>query len=287
VASTAATLISVLPGPATAQGRAPHADAGQSHWFAVSAPSRKVVVASQESGVIDTLAVVEGQRVHAGEVLFRMDASVLEAKVARLRLLAASDVRLRAARHQLRQTTREVGRLRQLREQDAVSTSDAEAAEFQLALAEIAVDRAVLEQASAAAALEEAERQLARLTVVSPLNGVVERCRRQQGEAVERLEPILEVVDADVLWIEFDCPLEQVDRLPLGTRLSVHPVTGSHESRTGTVIHRSFSADAASQSRRVRLAVANESNTWHPGYKMVVTLPASVPAAESAPPTPK
>ncbi|MEM7205788.1 MAG: efflux RND transporter periplasmic adaptor subunit [Planctomycetota bacterium] len=240
-------------------------------WTGISLPSRRVVVGAEENGRIVELAVRDGQSVEAGELLFQLDASVVEAEVERLRLRASSDVGLRDAQQRHAQAEREVLRLRSLRRQSIASGGDADAAEHEFALARIAVDRAVLEREMVAAELRQAERRLARYFVLSPLSGVVERRVRQAGETVERLTAVVEIVGIDELWVEFDCGVAQLEQFPRGGEAMVRPAFGDAAARRATVIHRSVSADPASQTRRVRLLVRNDRRDWRPGYKMVIS----------------
>ena len=61
------------------------------------------------------------------------------------------------------------------------------------------------------------------LTVRSPFDGTVAKLLHQVGDAVERLQPMAQVVVIDPLWVEFDCSLERVKLLPQGAMVMVQP----------------------------------------------------------------
>ena len=241
-------------------------------WTGVSSASQTSMVGCQQDGVIVEVAVVEGQRVRKGEVLVRLDARAQQARVTRLRIAANADVRIREAEQRLALAEREEQRLRKLRTQDIASVAQLERAKLDRVIAEIAIDAAKIEQAVAQASLAEAEHRLELLTVRSPFDGTVAKLLHQVGDAVERLQPMAQVVVIDPLWVEFDCSLERVKLLPQGAMVMVQPAAKGARARRGIITYRAVLADAASQTRKVRVSVSNRDYAWVAGSKMRIWL---------------
>ena len=246
-------------------------------WTGLAKPSRSAVMGFERDGVVRAVPVVEGQRIAEGEVLMRIDASVIEAEVARLEILAGSDSRLRDAELRLALAAREAERLEELNSHEIVSPAKLERARLDRDVAEVAVAAARVQQAVHKAELVEAQRRLALYTLRSPFDGIVAKLEHRTGNAVERLTPVLHLVDTDPIWVEFDCGLAEIAELPTGAHVEVEQLAGGPR-RIGTVVHRSVLAEAASQTRKVRVAVPNPKGDWIPGSKMRVRLSASIPA---------
>lgn len=256
---------------------------GRSTWTGVSQASAISMVGCQEDGVVVEVAVVEGQRVKKGDVLARLDARVQLARVERLKIAANADVRVREAKHRVRLAIQEEERLAKLNSQDIASSAALDRARLERIVAELGVDAAKIEIELAKASLREAEETLARLTVRSPVDGTVARLLHREGDAVERLQPIAQMVVIDPLWVEFDCPLAEAHLVPQGSVVNVAPSLPGMKPRRGIVTYRAVIADAASQTRKVRVSVPNRDHDWIAGSKMRVW----VPQPQATPASPK
>ena len=252
-------------------------------WTGISLASQVSMVGCQEDGVIVGVEVVEGQRVKKGDVLARLDARAQLARIVRLRIAANADVRICEAKQRLALAQREEHRLRKLAKQDIASAAQLERVRLDRVIAEIAIEAAKIEKSVAQAVLEEAQHRLELLTVRSPFDGTVAKLLYQVGDVVERLQPMAQMVVIDPLWVEFDCHLEQMALLPQGSMVMVQPVTSGASARRGIVTYRAVLADAASQTRKVRVSVANRDHEWVAGSKIHIW----VDTASITPPSPK
>ncbi|MBX6365981.1 MAG: efflux RND transporter periplasmic adaptor subunit [Gemmatimonadetes bacterium] len=148
-------------------------------------PHRKVDVQSDIMGRVIDLRVKEGDAVKRGDILLRIDPTQYEAAVARARA-AVSEALARAAQARANQiqAQRNYERSREIYARDSMLVSkqaleDAQTqARVQAELA-AAADYGV-EQARAA--LREAEDQLAKTVIRSPMDGVVTRLQVEEGE---------------------------------------------------------------------------------------------------------
>ncbi|MFN3260162.1 MAG: HlyD family secretion protein [Pikeienuella sp.] len=197
-----------------------------------------IIVASEVSGLVVEVGVVNNQRFAKGEVLFRLDPTRFEIERDRRAAdLAAARLRVEAlkARHrmalaQLQAATRDgvflhedLDRTRALAQGGAVSNvrlRDAERAlaqaesrsrlaveEIGEALAELAGDPdgsvdAHPEVRRHLAALREAEHDLAAATVRAPADAFAANVRLQPGEYVEDGAAVMTLIDAERFWIE-------------------------------------------------------------------------------------
>lgn len=120
---------------------------------------REVQVRAQVGGILMERAYVEGARVKAGDVLFRVDPKTYEAEVAR------ADAQLQTAQAQLAQATRDKARAVELFTRQVGSQKTRDDALSAVDLAEAAV-------AAAQAQLKAAQINLDYATVRAPIDGV-------------------------------------------------------------------------------------------------------------------
>src|SRR5258708_36309926 len=79
--------------------------------------------------------------------------------------------------------------------------------------------------------LAAAEVRLKEKTIRAPLSGIVVKKYKEAGEAVDRVEKLLDVVNIDQVYVQFylDPKLMQAVQQDAGSPVRF-PVTGSHES---------------------------------------------------------
>jgi HlyD family secretion protein len=170
-------------------------------------------VGSSVMGKIVRLAVAEGDRVKAGQVLARIDAVQAESDVsgvsAQTRALeseeqaAAEQIRaaqsdIAAAEARERDTAQQLRRKRELAEEQLIAASEldsakatAESAQASVAAARAGLERAESMRAAASRRVAQARAQLVRAndvlsktSIVAPLDGVVSRLHVREGEMV-------------------------------------------------------------------------------------------------------
>ncbi len=236
-------------------------------WIGVSSPSKRAAIGPAQAGVIREMVIREGELVKAGQVLLRLDSAIEELEAKRLGILAASDTPQREALAFLKYTKRRFLRLKGLDEKDIANPAEFELAEHEYQVAQLRVEGAKLDMERAQL---EAARGIARLeerTIRAPLTGIVSQIFFQEGEPAEKLIPMIEVVTLDPLWVEFDCPVEEIDQFSVGTEVAVRRAAIGGERRIAKVIHSSMTADASSHTTRVRLELENKP-PWRAGLQM-------------------
>lgn len=142
-----------------------------------------VRIGVESSGTIKQVNLLEGQRVTAGQLLFKLDD-----KKQQLRL-EQSKAALREAKTQLEQLQKTLGRFERLRHDGAAS-------EDQLLQAKTNYEAAIARLQQAQAALDIAKTELTERNIMSPVDGVLERESVEVGQYVQPGE-ILSVIQAD------------------------------------------------------------------------------------------
>ena len=153
---------------------------------------REVEVRARVSGILLERSYDEGERVEAGEVLFRIDADPFRAEVARARAAVAVEEASFA------QARRERDRILPLYERQVASLRDRDSALTAFESAEAAV-------AAARAALRTAELNLSYTEVRAPIAGLTSREVRSEGSLVtagSESSLLTYIVQADRLYVD-------------------------------------------------------------------------------------
>ena len=155
-------------------------------------PTNKVDVGSELSGIIKSVEVDYNDRVKVGQVLARLDTSKLEAQVtqsrAALESAKAKVLQVQATVTETRSKLTQFQKVRELSNNKVPSQSELDAAEaaFERAKADEASAKAAVSQAQAT--LEANETDLSKSVIRSPINGVVlapqHRARTDRGRVL-------------------------------------------------------------------------------------------------------
>lgn len=146
-------------------------------------PKRQVNVSANAIGTITSLAVEEGQRVQAGDLLLQIDPTEYLAAVHALDASVLSgEADLRLAQASLEKAEADHRRARELFERDLTSEENliaaATAARVEAARVEAARHR--LEQVRAN--LQKARHDLQKVTIIAPMTGLITRLNVEEGE---------------------------------------------------------------------------------------------------------
>ncbi len=148
-------------------------------------PERSVDISADITGRIISLPVEEGSWVERGALLVRIDPSQYEAQVARARAgMSSAEASALQARVNRDQSRRALDRSKTLRETDPNLVSDEalEQVQTNYDVSEALVTSAQHQVDQARAALQEAQEQLAKTILRSPMAGQVTRLAVEEGE---------------------------------------------------------------------------------------------------------
>ena len=164
-------------------------------------PVQRATVAARVMGVIEEMPVTLGQRVRAGDVLAKINAGEISARVAQ-------------AQSQLNQAQRDLARERDLLAKNAATSGMVKGLEDRLAMTQ--------------AMVREAEVMVGYLTVRAPFDGVVARKPAYAGDLAAPGQPLLELEGLGGFQIEAGIPDSAAARLAAGATLAVEvPAAGA------------------------------------------------------------
>jgi len=190
-------------------------------------PVARAILSARVMGVIEEMPVTLGQQVRAGDVIARIAAGEIDARVAQ-------------ARSQLNQAERDLAR------ESALLARNASTADTVRNLG----DRVAITQAM----VREAEVMLGYVTVRAPFDGVIARKPANTGDLAAPGQPLAEVEGSDRFHIEAGIPDSSAVPLAIGAELSVEvPATGVRFA--ARLEELSSAADAQARTVLVRLAV--------------------------------
>jgi membrane fusion protein, multidrug efflux system len=205
----------------------------------------QATVRSKVSAEVRRVAVREGDRVRAGEIVVELDTAQLRMQ------LAERQAALESARAQLAQTERIRQVNAQLVKQNFISQNAFDAA-----------DAAQRSQAAAVAVaqaqLEQTRLQLSDAQVRAPIAGLVAKRHVQPGEKVAYDAPLVSIVDLARLEIQAQAAVSEIARVSTGMPAEVE-IEGLAERRfVGRVERINPSAEPGSRTINVYVSLANE-----------------------------
>lgn len=219
---------------------------------AVLAPIRSVVLAAEVSGLVVAVAAEEHERVEAGDVLVRLERSLLSAGVERSE---AQLLRAKAA-HEL--ATIELSRRRDLARRDVASAAELDRAQNQ--------ERAAYaELLDARAALDDARTRLSKTLIAAPFGGVVNSLDLEPGAYVRAGEEIVELIDLDEIEVEFGVSDREVVALRRGDPIRLRIDAFAGEWFDGIIAQIGRAADPQTQKYPVEARVPNPEARLLPG----------------------
>lgn len=152
------------------------------------APTNKVDIGSELSGLVETVLVQENDRVTKGQVLARLDVSKLQDEITKSEAaLASSQAKLAQAQATLKQDSANLDRDREVSRLSGgkvPSKTEMESAEATLARAEADVSSARADVNQARATLSSDQTNLSKASIRSPVDGVVLSRAVEPGQTV-------------------------------------------------------------------------------------------------------
>ena len=212
-------------------------------------------------GKVVDLPVKPGDKVEKGQLLVRLENREGEVLIALYDLRAQSEVAVKSAEAQLQLARVEEEAIRKAFENDAAKPIEVKRAEIQSTLAELELKMAHQRQTETYHQLDQARARDEQYTMLAPTDGVIDMVVVEQGEVVEALKPILRLVVTDPLRVDAAVPTDQTMNLKVGQPAWVKSLLlGYDRPVEGTIIHLAEVADAASDTRLVRVEVPNTHN---------------------------
>ena len=236
--------------------------------------SRQVEIRARVDGFLEKQVYKDGVLVQENQVLFELDKKPLEANLQQVQ----GELALHRAR--LTTATANLGRIRPLAEQDAVSKKDLDDAIG----AENEAKAAVL---AAEGAVREAELNLSYATIFTPVTGLASKAVKQEGSYIPTGQESLltYVAQLDPVWVNFSVSENQILsarqqfaagqlKPPEEDKYVVEVVfaDGSTHPHKGYVNFAEPSVDPETGTMHIRAEMANPEGTMRPGQFVRVRL---------------
>jgi HlyD family secretion protein len=270
----------------------------------IAMPERTAVVSSQAGGWIDSVDVVEGQSVRAGNVLLKLDArlaksnllgaeAALAEKQATLAKLEkgylpeeidvaretrngdeanVESLRTELAALQTLFQRQEISNVQIKTKQDALRAAEATlaAADANLKLMVHGTRPETITETQAqvkvsAASVKAAELAVDWCTIRSPLDGVVVQLSARLGQYVDRAVPLATVTDLSAVFVQLRIPGDALAKVGEGTPVDVYVEPYPDKTFAGKVARRSGEADSQTGDLNMFVTVPNPKNELRPG----------------------
>jgi len=230
----------------------------------VAVPNAQLqVVTAPQQGLVEMLLVAEGEQVHKGQPLVRIQSPKL--------LELQSEYLKTASRYTLASSN--YRRDRQLNKEGIIA--ERRLLESRAAFMEVSTSMARLQRLltlsgmddQALAELKKNRELSSTLLVRSPLDGVVLEQLITAGTRVEAADPLYRIADVDPLWLEIHVPLAQ-----LGDTAPGQQVFAPQPGITGRIITVGRMVHSTDQGVLVRAEVSEGAGQLHPGQFLQVQL---------------
>jgi HlyD family secretion protein len=199
-----------------------------------------VQVGTQISGTIKALHADFNTRVRRGQVVAELEPSLFETQVEQARAsLTRLEADVRRAEVQLEDARQKLARAGALARGELISTSDLEAAEVNVRVAEAALGAAQAQVVQARASLHQSEVNLAHATITAPIDGIVISRNVDVGQTVaaSMQAPTLFVIARDLREMQVEASVAESDigRIRPGQRVTFRVDAYPDEGFAGTV----------------------------------------------------
>ncbi len=265
--------------------------AGFSAWEAIASefggykadtkPRNDVTMKFSFSTEVREINVVGGQRVKRGDVLVRARDAEIKAAVDQQRALAENTLEVQGSEKALELAE---FKFNQLKSGKVFSPTEFEQLRIEAETARVQRDQAKKNLEQQGFRLKQLEGQYERYYLEAPFDGVIEEVLVEVGKGVTEQEDVLRLVNTEKLWL--DPYADTHETLTLNLREGspawvLLDLPGEAKVVRGTVLYVSPVADSVSQTRRVRVEIANVQN-WPAGTQARVRFTEPAPTFKTA-----
>lgn len=236
----------------------------------------EVVVRLYDRNVKSSLAATEAVLAQSGSVLEKLRRGT------RSQEIRQCEAALQGAEAQFQNAEKEYARMLNLEKTGAITRQNAErivsardqakagleAARQRLSLAregpqaeDIRTAEAAFRQATARLELEQLA--LEQSVITAPIDGFIDRIFVEPGEQVGNNKPLFNIVDIDRLFLQADIPLEYINKIAVGQKVTIRAKTFGR--REGTVHEINPNADPVSRTYLVKIFLENPDLQAKPG----------------------
>lgn len=245
-------------------------------------PYRIIEVAAGDSGRVAEISVRRGDTVKAGQLLLRLDTTVLETsrQIAVAQAAAVARIKALTVEHSAQQSR--LTQIRTLAESDRASTEELRQADADEQIALFNLQGAEEERQQRQLAVEEIKARIAARSIRSPIDGTVTAVIREVGEFVSPAKPeVVTVVDLRQLRASFYLPTLDALRYHKRDLIVVH-LHETSQRVTGKVEYVSATTEAESGRVRMDVVIDNRDGKYRSGLRCVLNVDSVLPADKMA-----
>jgi cobalt-zinc-cadmium efflux system membrane fusion protein len=222
-------------------------------------------VGARLRGLVSRVLKFEGDSVKAGETLARVESPELGEAQARVSMLAAE---------------REAAQLNAEREAKLADRNLTTAREVEVAAVEarkvsLLLGAAKQKVSALGGSAQSGALSLGSHELRSPIQGTVVVRNVAPGQFIEGQLVAFKVADLDHLWIELDVFERNLNRIRIGDRAELKPLSGAAGVLAGVVAKVASNIDQETHSAKVRIEVENRDRRLRPGQAVKATIHAS------------
>ena len=178
---------------------------------------RQSMVGAESSGVVESLEVSEGDRVHQGDLLGRLRLGETDARLAGgLAALRAAETTLRGEELQLEQANRDLRRARDLAARKLVPVAELDDAESAFSVQQANTDAARARLAEARAQVDQIRPEFGKREVRAPFNGVVIERMIEPGTSVSAATSWFTIAEMSATEIYVETDENNLGKLKVG-----------------------------------------------------------------------
>lgn len=232
-------------------------------------PTLSVNVGSSTPGILESVNMDRGDMVKEGQIVATLQAGVEKATMELAKVRAELDATIKGKRAEMEFAERSKQRKKELFEKKTLSFQEWDEAETRRMLAELALNEALEAKRLAELEYKRSVEVVKRMSIRSPVNGVVVERYLHPGEYIED-KPVMKLAQIDPLHVEVIMPVSTLGSVKVGMLADVKPeapVGGVYRAKV-TIVDKVV--DAASGTFGVRLELANPDYKLPPGLKCKV-----------------
>jgi len=229
-------------------------------------PKLSANMGSNTPGILESVSVDRGDMVKEGQVVATLQAGVEKSTMELAKARAELDATIKAKKAEMEFADRSKQRKKELYEKKTLSFQEWDEAETRRMLAELALNEALEAKRLAELEYKRSVEVVKRMSIRSPVNGVVVDRYLHPGEYIED-KPVMKLAQIDPLHVEVIMPVSMLGSVRSGMFAEVKPeapVGGLYKAKV-TIVDKVV--DAASGTFGVRLELPNPDYKLPPGLK--------------------
>jgi RND family efflux transporter MFP subunit len=232
-------------------------------------PKQVIELGSPVPGILESVNVDRGDTIKEGQVLATLQSAVEKATMDLARARAEFEGTIQSKKAELEFAIRNQERRKELYEKKALPLQDWDEVETKRIVAELALNEAIESKRVAEMEYKRAQEMYKRMSIRSPLTGVVVERHLFSGEYVET-NPIIKLAQINPLYVEVVLTVDKLGLVKEGMEASVRPESPVGGLYKAKVIVVDRVVDAASGTFGVRLELPNPDYRLPPGLKCKV-----------------